>query len=84
MFEYAALNRNRSTPPRRAPEPSMKARVDALLAAKAETAICVRMHKLKKAIDSLPPGVLRRARLERQMREWLETQTQLGRGLAVR
>jgi hypothetical protein len=77
MFEYAALNRNRSTPPRRSPEPSMKARVDALLVKQATARECVRQYRLAKAIAATPPGVLREARLRRVMTEWLEQQDRL-------
>jgi hypothetical protein len=86
MIEYAALGfeRNRSQPPRRTPEPSMQQRVDALLAKQAEARKCVRLYRLKKAIDETPPAILREARLRLQMTDWLEQQDRLERRLAVR
>lgn len=78
MFEYAAMgfDGSRSTPSRRTPEPSMKARVDALLAKQAAARECVRLYRLKKAIDETPPAILREARLRAAMRAWLSTQAQ--------
>lgn len=86
MLEYAALgfDRSRSTPPLRPPEPSMKARVDALLARQADARECVRKYRLAKAIAATPPAVVRDARLRRAMTEWLEQQARLERRLAVR
>jgi hypothetical protein len=57
----------------------IKQRVDARLACWAETGKCVRMYKLKKAIDSTPPHILRDARLRAAMWSWLETKRSLGR-----
>jgi hypothetical protein len=85
-MEYAALgfDRSRSTPPRRTPEPSMKARVAALLEKQAEGRHCVRLYRLKRAIAETPPHILREARLRGAMRDWLEQQDRLERRLAAR
>ena len=79
MLEYAALGfqRSRSKPPLRSPEPSMKARVDALLAKQADVRECVRRYRLAKAIAGTPPAVLREARLRAAMYGWLVTQAKL-------
>jgi hypothetical protein len=71
------FDRGRSKPPQRPPEPSMEARVDALLAKQADARECVRRYRLAKAIAATPPAILRDARLRRLMRDWLLTQAKL-------
>jgi hypothetical protein len=81
-MEYAALgfDGRRATPPRRTPEPSTKPRVDALLKKQADARECVRMYRLKKAIDETPPEILRDSRLRAVMYDWLVTQARLDAG----